>query len=58
MLLKESFIINLFPGKVSKFMTIIGEMSAEYVIDHLKIEAIQLIRARSRALQKMRKALF
>ena len=54
----NEFVKSLSRLELIALMTIIGEMSAEYVIDHLKIEAIQLIRARSRALQKMRKALF
>lgn len=39
-------------------MTILGEMSTEYAIEHLEIEAAKLVRARSRTLQKMRKILF
>lgn len=48
----NEFVKSLSRLELIALMTIIGEMSAEYVIDHLKIEAIQLIRARSRALQK------
>jgi RNA polymerase sporulation-specific sigma factor len=54
----NEFVKSLSRLELIALMTIIGEMSAEYVIDHLKIEAIQLIRARSRTLQKMRKVLF
>lgn len=51
----NEFVKSLSRLELIALMTIIGEMSAEYVIDHLKIEAIQLIRARSRALQKCAK---
>ena len=54
----NEFVKSLSRLELIALMTIIGEMSTEYVINHMKIEAIQLIRARSRTLQKMRKVLF
>src|SRR5699024_7178456 len=39
-------------------LTIVGEISTEYAIDHLNIEAMKLVRARARTLQNMRKVLF
>ncbi|AEG39746.1 DNA-directed RNA polymerase subunit sigma [Lactobacillus kefiranofaciens] len=54
----NTFVKNLSRLELISLQTILGEISMEYAIDHLGIEAIKLVRARSRTLRKMRKVLF
>lgn len=54
----NNFVNSLSHVELIALLTIIGEISTEYAIDHLNIEAMKLVRARSRTLQKMRKVLF
>lgn len=54
----NEFVKSLSRLEIIALMTIIGEVTTEYAIDHMNVEAVQLIRARSRTLQKMRKVLF
>lgn len=54
----NNFVNSLSHVELIALLTIIGEISTEYAIDHLNIEAMKLVRARARTLQKMRKVLF
>lgn len=54
----NNFVKSLSRLELIALLTILGEMSTEYVIDQLEIEAAKLVRARSRTLQKMRNILF
>ena len=54
----HEFIESLSRLELIAVLTILGEISVEYVINNLKIEYMQLVRARSRAIQKMRNVLF
>ena len=54
----NNFVKSLSRLELIALLTILGEMSVEYVIDQLNIGAAQLLRARSRTIQKMRNVLF
>ncbi|WP_297951181.1 sigma-70 family RNA polymerase sigma factor [uncultured Lactobacillus sp.] len=54
----NNFVNSLSHVELIALLTIIGEISTEYAIDHMNIEAMKLVRARSRTLQKMRNILF
>ena len=54
----NNFVKSLSRLELIALLTILGEMSVEYVINHLNIGAAKLLRARSRTIQKMRNVLF
>lgn len=54
----NNFVKSLSRLELIALLTILGEMSVEYVVNHLNIEAVKLMRARSRTIQKMRNVLF
>lgn len=53
----NNFVKSLSRLELIALLTILGEVSVEYVIDQLNIGAAQLLRARSRTIQKMRNVL-
>lgn len=54
----NNFVKSLSRLELIALLTILGEMSIEHVINHLNIEAVKLLRARSRIIKKMRNVLF
>lgn len=54
----NNFVKSLSRLELIALLTILGEVSTEYAIDNMKVEAVQLIRARSRTIRKMRNVLF
>lgn len=54
----NNWVKSLSRMELIALLTVLGEMSTEYVIEHLEIDARKLVRARARILQKMRNVLF
>lgn len=54
----QDYVKSLSRLEAIALLTVLGEISVEYVVNNLEIEYMQLVRARSRAIHKMKNVLF